>query len=308
MLEVKRSSPMPLPTPANPEPDTDLTSLNWLHSLTNILSVPSLPTPPESPNSPVRSADQNPKKLPHKIRFQMSLESAEQYKKNGDKKPPFSYSTLICMAMKAKGNKVTLSSIYGWIKENFLYYRNADPSWKNSIRHNLSLNKFFVKVPRSKDEPGKGGFWKFDVDCLEGGARRKRTSSRRRTSRLQHKTQSKVVEEMTLEDEKALELAVQSLEEEQRHMDNLDGFNQQHQHPLILPVDEPMGEPELVYSCSINAATVDPFMSSVVDYAIIDIPNDHSQPIATDDELTMLTNLAWDDSQMDLLDSLLDSL
>lgn len=31
-------------------------------------------------------------------------------------------------------------------------------------------------MPRSKDEPGKGGFWKFDVDCLEGGARRKRTS------------------------------------------------------------------------------------------------------------------------------------
>lgn len=98
--------------------------------------------------------------------------------------------------MKAKGNKVTLSTIYGWIKENFLYYRYADPSWKviynillkiklllllnfffqNSIRHNLSLNRFFVKVPRSKDEPGKGGFWKFDVDCLEGGARRKRTS------------------------------------------------------------------------------------------------------------------------------------
>jgi len=61
-----------LPAPVNSEPDTDLTSLNWLHSLTNILSVPSLPTPPDSPNSPTRSADQNPKKLPHKIRFQMS--------------------------------------------------------------------------------------------------------------------------------------------------------------------------------------------------------------------------------------------
>ncbi|XP_050548870.1 forkhead box protein J1-B-like [Daktulosphaira vitifoliae] len=305
MLEVKSSLPM-LPTSASSELDTDLTSLNWLHSLTNILAVPSLPTPPESPNSPVRSADQNPKKLPHKIRFQMSLESAEQYKKNGDKKPPFSYSTLICMAMKAKGNKVTLSSIYCWIKENFLYYRNADPSWKNSIRHNLSLNKFFVKVPRSKDEPGKGGFWKFDVDCLEGGARRKRTSNRRRTSRIQTKSAAKVQDVMTAEDEKALELAVQSLEEEQRHMDNLDGFNQQ--HPLILPVDESMGEPELVYSCSINAATVDPFMSSVVDYTVIDIPNEHSQQMATDEELTMLTNLTWDDSQMDLLDSLLDSL
>ncbi|XP_025425496.1 forkhead box protein J1.2-like [Sipha flava] len=307
MLDVNRSTPM-LPTPISSDPDTDLTSLNWLHSLTNILSVPSLPTPPDSPNSSARSADQNPKKLPHKIRFQMSLESAEQYKKNGDKKPPFSYSTLICMAMKAKGNKVTLSSIYGWIRENFLYYRNADPSWKNSIRHNLSLNKFFVKVPRSKDEPGKGGFWKFDVDCLEGGARRKRTSNRRRASRTQQKNNAtKVPDEMTAEDEKALELAVESLKEEQRYMDGLDGF---HHQPMVLPVDESLGgEPELVYSCSINAATVDPFMSSVVDYAVIDVPNDHhQQQIATDEELTMLTNLTWDDSQMDLLDSLLDSL
>jgi len=122
---------------------------------------------------------------------------------------------------------------------------------------------------------------------------------------------TKVQDEMTVEDEKALALAVQSLEEEQRHMDSLDGFHQQ-QQPMILPVDEPMGESELVYSCSINAATVDPFMSSVVDYTIIDIPNDHHhhhhQQIATDEELTMLTNLTWDDSQMDLLDSLLDSL
>jgi len=138
------------------------------------------------------------------------------------------------------------------------------------------------------------------------------TGSRRRASRMQQKNNaaSKKHGEMTVEDEKALELAVQSLEEEQRHMDNsldnnLDGF---HQHPLILPVDEPMGVPELVYSCSINAATVDPFMSSVVDYTIIDIPNDHQPQIATDEELTMLTNLTWDDSQMDLLDSLLDSL
>lgn len=131
-----------------------------------------------------------------------------------------------------------------------------------------------------------------------------RAGSRRRASRMQQKSNaSKVREEMSIDDEKALELAVKSLEEEQqRHMDS---FCQQ---PIILPVDEPMGEPELVYSCSINAATVDPFMSSVVDYTIIDVPIDHHQQIATDDELTMLTNLTWDDSQMDLLDSLLDSL
>lgn len=52
------------------------------------------------------------------------------YKSDGSVKPPYSYATLICMAMKANKNKMTLSSIYKWIRENFLYYRNADPSWQ----------------------------------------------------------------------------------------------------------------------------------------------------------------------------------
>ena len=52
------------------------------------------------------------------------------YKTNGSVKPPYSYATLICMAMKANKNKMTLSAIYKWIRENFLYYKNADPSWQ----------------------------------------------------------------------------------------------------------------------------------------------------------------------------------
>jgi len=58
--------------------------------------------------------------------------------------------------------------IYDWIIDNFSYFKKADPSWqitfKNSIRHNLSLNKCFRKIARQKDEPGKGGFWTLEPD------------------------------------------------------------------------------------------------------------------------------------------------
>ncbi|XP_051994998.1 forkhead box protein J1-A-like isoform X2 [Xyrauchen texanus] len=100
------------------------------------------------------------------------------YKTNPHIKPPYSYATLICMAMQAsKKTKITLSCIYKWITDNFCYFRYADPTWQNSIRHNLSLNKCFIKIPRQKDEPGKGGFWKIDPQYAErllSGAYKKR--------------------------------------------------------------------------------------------------------------------------------------
>ncbi|NXI81382.1 FOXJ1 protein, partial [Rhipidura dahli] len=83
------------------------------------------------------------------------------YKTNARVKPPYSYATLICMAMEAsKKPKITLAAICKWISDNFCYFRRTDPSWQSSIRHNLCINKRFVKVPRGKGEPGRGAFWK----------------------------------------------------------------------------------------------------------------------------------------------------
>ncbi|XP_010875211.1 forkhead box protein B2 [Esox lucius] len=98
-----------------------------------------------------------------------------------DQKPPYSYISLTAMAIQNSTEKMLpLSDIYKFIMDRFPYYRENTQRWQNSLRHNLSFNDCFIKIPRRPDQPGKGSFWALHPDCgdmFENGSflrRRKR--------------------------------------------------------------------------------------------------------------------------------------
>lgn len=106
-------------------------------------------TEPDSPNSALQRARQDKS-------YRRSYTHA---------KPPYSYISLITMAIQNAPTKMlTLSEIYQFIMDLFPFYRQNQQRWQNSIRHSLSFNDCFVKVPRTPDKPGKGSFWTLHPD------------------------------------------------------------------------------------------------------------------------------------------------
>ncbi|XP_016366693.1 forkhead box protein N2-like isoform X2 [Sinocyclocheilus rhinocerous] len=129
-------------SPSTVSDQDDLTCLSWLHQRGNLLPLQPLPK--------ITTLPQTLDPIP-----------VQQLPSSGAK-PPYSFSSLIFMAIEDSAEKrLPVKGIYEWIVDNFPYYKEAPGGWRNSVRHNLSLSKSFQRIHRDKSQSvGKGSLWR----------------------------------------------------------------------------------------------------------------------------------------------------
>ena len=111
---------------------------------------PPAPTTPETGmpgGRPDPSGFYSPDPIPSSALSRVRTDSKTYRRSYTHAKPPYSYISLITMAIQNSANKMlTLSEIYQFIMDLFPFYRQNQQRWQNSIRHSLSFNDCFVKV------------------------------------------------------------------------------------------------------------------------------------------------------------------
>uniref|UniRef100_A0AC34PV64 Fork-head domain-containing protein n=1 Tax=Panagrolaimus sp. JU765 TaxID=591449 RepID=A0AC34PV64_9BILA len=108
-----------------------------------------------------------------------NAEKPRKFRGKRPEKPPISYIALIYMAIEQQpSQKATLADIYKYLQENYPFFRSEYTGWKNSIRHNLSLNECFIKLPKKEGgKTGKGHLWAIDENSkylMEEGCLKRR--------------------------------------------------------------------------------------------------------------------------------------
>ncbi|XP_013864921.1 forkhead box protein P1-B isoform X1 [Austrofundulus limnaeus] len=177
-LHVKSTEPKATPQPLNLV--SSVTLSKSAPEASPPLSLPQTPTTPTAPLTPLSQTHSvitanslhgvGPIRRRYSEKYNMpispDLSQNKEFYMNADVRPPFTYASLIRQAiLESPEKQLTLNEIYNWFTRMFAYFRRNAATWKNAVRHNLSLHKCFVRV-----ENVKGAVW--TVDEIEFQKRR----------------------------------------------------------------------------------------------------------------------------------------
>lgn len=130
------------------------------------LSSPTIPT--QSQTSSFSSSSSNSNLMAKRPRvsdkhtvlpISTDITKNRDFYRTNDVRPPYTYASLIRQAiMDSPECQLTLNEIYNWFTDTFMYFRRNAATWKNAVRHNLSLHKCFARVEQNV----KGAVWTVD--------------------------------------------------------------------------------------------------------------------------------------------------
>ncbi|XP_031699485.1 forkhead box protein P1-B isoform X2 [Anarrhichthys ocellatus] len=177
-LHVKSTEPKAIPQPLNLV--SSVTLSKSAPEASPPLSLPRTPTTPTAPLTPLSQThsvitanslhSMGPMRRRYSEKYNMpispDLSQNKEFYMNAEVRPPFTYASLIRQAiLETPEKQLTLNEVYNWFTRMFAYFRRNAATWKNAVRHNLSLHKCFVRV-----ENVKGAVW--TVDEIEFQKRR----------------------------------------------------------------------------------------------------------------------------------------
>lgn len=174
MAHLKSSEPKPAAQPVNLVPSVSFSQTPLPKgppmSVSQSATAPSTPLTPLSESPSVLTPNSMFTGTPVRRRYSRSVSQDiidnKEFYLSTEVRPPFTYASLIRQAIfESPRNQLTLNEIYNWFTRNFAYFRRNAATWKNAVRHNLSLHKCFVRL-----ENVKGAVW--TVDEIEFHRRR----------------------------------------------------------------------------------------------------------------------------------------
>ncbi|CAG04021.1 unnamed protein product, partial [Tetraodon nigroviridis] len=175
MAHLKSSEPKPAAQPINLASNVSLSQATLPKgpapmSVSQSATAPTTPLTPHSESPSVLTPSSMFTGTPVRRRYSRSvsqdISDNKEFYLSTEVRPPFTYASLIRQAIfESPRSQLTLNEIYNWFTRNFAYFRSNAATWKNAVRHNLSLHKCFVRL-----ENVKGAVW--TVDEIEFHRRR----------------------------------------------------------------------------------------------------------------------------------------
>ncbi|KAJ7597407.1 hypothetical protein C8J56DRAFT_919999 [Mycena floridula] len=165
----------------NPAADDGESSSMYHRFHMDVDSPPRLPEPPSSPGSVTSATVDAVEEVEHPAAILYDPKDHAPHPNCPDTldclpdtegRPQHTLPVILrCAILGSPRKRLTIREIYAAMENKYAYYKTAGSTWKQSVRHHLSLNRLFERQARPVTDPGFGSYWTVNLAAPPGTKR-----------------------------------------------------------------------------------------------------------------------------------------